>query len=134
VIEFGGTAEINNHLVFGAHIYNLNQAKILKSEKEYIPVIMKAGLSYHPSKKLMINVETEKELDFKAIFRGGIEYAIIEKLNLRTGISSNPFSNYFGAGIFHKNISIDYAFSTHSSLGPTNQLSISYIFKKKNEK
>jgi hypothetical protein len=130
VIEFGGIAEITKQLVFGAHIYNLNQAKVLKNEMEYIPVTMKAGLSYRPSKKIMINAETEKELDFKAIFKAGIEYAIIEKLRLRTGISSNPCSNYFGAGIFHKNIFIDYAFNTHASLGSSHHISISWIFKK----
>jgi hypothetical protein len=131
VIEFGGIAEITPQLVFGAHIYNLNQAKIRGYQKEYVPTVMKAGFSYRPSDKLMINIETEKDIDFKACFKAGMEYKIIDKFYLRTGVSTYPFTGSFGIGFSKKNFQIDYAYSTHTRLGFISQLSLQYKFNKK---
>jgi hypothetical protein len=134
VFEFGGITEISKQLHVGAHIYNFNQAKFSKKDKEYIPVIVKAGISYTPYEKISINIESEKQLDFKPVFKTGIEYSIIEKIKLRAGISINPSANFFGAGFKNKNFSLDYAFNTHNALGFSHQISITYILKNKNEK
>jgi hypothetical protein len=131
VIEFGGIAEITPQLIFGAHIYNLNQAKINGYEKEYIPTIMKAGLSYRPFSKLMINVETEKDMDYQASFKVGMEYKIIDNFCIRTGFSTYPFNGSCGLGFNKKNFYIDYSFSTHTQLGFINQVSLHYQFNKK---
>ncbi|MFK7954400.1 MAG: hypothetical protein AB8B73_16225, partial [Ekhidna sp.] len=48
-IEFGGIAEISEQFAFGAHIFNLNQAKLSKETNERVPTIMKGGFSYRPS-------------------------------------------------------------------------------------
>jgi hypothetical protein len=131
VIEFGGIAEITPQLIFGAYIYNLNQARIKGYQQEYIPTVMKAGISYLPSKKLMINIETEKDIDLKASFRAGIEYKIIDHFFLRTGISTYPFTGAFGIGFNKKNFQIDYAYSSHARIGSINQISLQYKFNKK---
>jgi hypothetical protein len=125
-INFGGVAEIIPQLVFGAHIFNLNQAKMAEYSDERIPTIVKVGLSYRPLKQLMLNVETEKDIDYKASFRAGVEYKIIEKVCLRTGISTEPYINYFGVGFVHKRLRFDYAVSTHPKLPWSNHLSLSY--------
>jgi hypothetical protein len=131
VIEFGGIAEITPQLIFGAHIYNLNQARIKGYLQEYVPTIMKAGISYLPSKKLMINIETEKDIDFKACFKAGIEYKVIDHFFLRTGVSTYPITGAFGIGFNKKNFQLDYAYSTHVRLGSINQISLQYKFNKK---
>jgi hypothetical protein len=132
VLEFGGIAEISKQVIFGGHIYNINQASLLGgSSKEAVPVIMKAGLSYRPIEKLMINVETQKDLRHKPSFKTGIEYYVVEKLCLRTGISTQSFNTFFGAGFHNQSLTIDYAFSSHSQLGVSNELSLSYRFRKK---
>lgn len=131
VLEFGGQAMITEQLFFGAHIYNINQATLHKRENQFIPVLIKAGLSYRPYKKLMLNIETEKELDFKTIFKAGAEYSIIEKCRLRGGISLNPGLLFFGAGFRDKKISIDYALNSHHILGISQTISLTYIFNAK---
>lgn len=131
VIEFGGQAVIKKDLIFGAHIYNINQAKLAEYKDERVPTIMKAGLSYRPLDKLMFNIETEKDVDFPASFKAGVEYQIINKLNIRTGISTRPFVNYFGVGFQFKSFEFDYALSTHSDLGLSHFLSISYNIRSK---
>jgi hypothetical protein len=125
-INFGGVAEIIPQLVFGAHILNLNQAKMAEYSDERIPTIVKAGLSYRPLKQLMLNVETEKDIDHKASLKAGVEYKIIEKVSLRTGISTEPYITYFGAGFVHRRLRFDYAVSTHPKLPWSNHLSLSY--------
>jgi len=131
-IEFGGQAAITKELIFGAHIYNINQAKLAEYKDERVPTIMKAGLSYRPRvlvDKLMLNIETEKDVDFPVSFKAGVEYMIIEKLSLRTGISTRPFFNYFGVGFQFKSFDVNYALSTHSDLGLSHYLSVSYNFE-----
>jgi hypothetical protein len=132
VLEFGGIAEISKQVIFGAHIYNINQASLLGGHgKEAVPVTMKAGLSYRPTDKLMVNVETQKDLRHKPSFKTGIEYSVVEKLCLRTGISTQGFNIFFGMGFHNESLAIDYAFSSHNQLGISNQLSLSYKFRKK---
>jgi hypothetical protein len=132
VLEFGGIAEISKQVVFGAHVYNINQASLLGgNSKEAVPVVMKAGLSYRPIEKLMINVETQKDLRHKSSFKTGVEYYVAEKLCLRTGISTQSFNAFFGAGFHNQSLTIDYVFSSHNQLGISNELSLSYRFRKK---
>ncbi|MEP1031967.1 hypothetical protein [Ekhidna sp.] len=129
-IQFGGIAEITSQLRFGAHIFNLNQAKYDSETGERIPTIMKGGFSYRPSDELMLNLEVEKDLDFDEIFKAGIEYRIVEKVFVRTGISTQPFIGAFGVGFHPKNLKFDYGFSNDSKLGNIHEISVAYSFKK----
>lgn len=132
--EFGGIATLSSKLFFGAHIYNFNQARLAEYQDERIPTVMKAGLSYRPTKQLMINVEAEKDIDFPASFKAGMEYEIVKSLQLRTGMSTKPFAHYFGMGFSPKNFQFDYALSTHPQLGISHHLSLAYCFAKKEKK
>lgn len=129
-IQFGGIAEISPQLRFGAHIFNLNQAKFDSETGERIPSVMKGGFSYRPSDELMLNAEIEKDLDFDEIFKAGLEYRIVEKVFIRTGISTKPFIGAFGVGFHPKNLKFDYGFSNDSTLGSIHEISLAYSFKK----
>ena len=128
-IQFGGIAEITPQLRFGAHISNLNQAKISSETGEKAPTVMKAGISFLPSEELILNAEVEKDLDFDEVFKAGIEYQIIERVYLRTGISTEPFLGAFGVGFHPKNLKFDYAFSNDSRLGSIHAISVAYSFQ-----
>lgn len=133
-INFGGVAELIPQLVFGAYIFNLNQARMAEYQEERIPTIVKAGLSYRPMKQLMLNIETEKSVDHKASFKAGVEYKLIDKVSLRTGLSTEPYISHFGVGFLHKKLRLDYAVSTHAQLPWSNHLSLSYTLKSTTEK
>lgn len=128
-IEFGGIAEISEQFVFGAHIFNLNQAELSEETGQRIPTVMKGGFSYRPSKELIINIEVEKDLGFDEVIRAGVEYQLIENVFLRTGISTNPFLNSFGIGFHPKNFKLDYAYSSDSNLGSIHDLTLAYSLK-----
>jgi len=129
-IQFGGIAEITPQLRFGAHIFNLNQAKVDRESGEKIPTVMKAGLAFLPSEELILTAEVEKDLDFKEIVRAGVEYKLVESVYLRTGISTEPFLGSFGLGFHPRNLKFDYAFSRDSRLGNSHEVSLAYTFKK----
>lgn len=124
VIEFGGTAEITNFLKFGAHVFNLNQAKLGNEDADEIPLVMKAGLSFTPNEELMINVETVKSLENEAQFRAGVEYLIIPKIAIRSGIETNPVKGSFGLGFIAKRFVVDYAYNNHSILNDIHDFTI----------
>ena len=129
-IQFGGIAEISSQFRFGAHVFNLNQAKFDPETGEKVPTVMKGGFSYRPTDELMLNIEVEKELDFDEVFKAGIEYRIVEKVFVRTGISTHPFSGAFGVGFHPENLKFDYGFSNESKPGSSHEISVAYSFKK----
>jgi hypothetical protein len=131
VMEFGGIADILPQLSFGAHVYNFNQARLADYQDERIPTVMKAGLAYKPFSKLMLVLETEKDVDFPARVKAGLEYEIVKNFRLRTGIGTRPFTNHFGFGLSPKNLSFDYAFRTHPALGYSHHLSLAYRIEKR---
>lgn len=128
VLDFGGIAElVPSKLIFGATISNLNQAKI---NNELLPVVMKAGLSYRSGKKVMLNVEVEKDILYKPTVKAGIEYALLDKFRIRTGVNTHPFINFFGVGFQNHTFQLDYALTKHLQLGYSNRISILVFFNK----
>lgn len=132
ILSFGGQSEIVPDLTVAAHIQNLNQAKLADSpegDDERVPTVMTAGISYRPGSKIMLNLETEKNIDLPADFKAGIEYLAIEKLSLRTGFSTLSQTATFGAGFKARAFQVDYALGTTSRLGISNHVSVSYKFE-----
>ena len=128
-IQFGGVAEITPKLFFGAHIFNLNQADLNVETDDRVPTVMKGGISYRPTEELMLNAEVEKDLDFDEKIKVGIEYQIVSRVFMRTGISTDPKTASFGVGFHPKNLAFDYAFSNDNRLGNAHEVSFSYAFK-----
>lgn len=129
--DFGGLATITDQLVFGAHISNINQAQLSSFTGEKIPTIMRAGLSYRPIKGLMLNTEVEKNLDFDALFKIGLEYKIMDMITVRTGIITEPFESAYGIGFTPGKIIVDYAYRSNPDIGDIHELSVSYKIKSK---
>ena len=127
-IQFGGIAELKPQLLFGAHIFNINQATLISETEEQLPTVMKAGMSYRPTNELMLNTEVEKDLDFDEVFKAGIEYQIVENIFIRTGFNTRPFLGTFGLGFHPKRFKFDYAFSNRAGLGTIHELSLAYGF------
>lgn len=126
-LSVGGQAEIVPGLYFGAHAYNLNQAKLADFEEERLPTIMKAGIGYAPYRKLLLIAETEKNIDHDATFKAGIEYQLFpDKVILRSGFNSLVNTLSFGAGFQARQLQAGYAFGSTTQLGNSHYLSLSY--------
>lgn len=133
VLEAGGKAALLPQLFFAAHAYNLSLSRFSSRTEERIPTLLKAGLSYLPTDKLRLHVQSFKDIDFKSRFSAGLEYALIQQLQLRTGIQTRPLTSSFGLGIQLKSVLFDYAFRHQSFLGVQHHLSIGYLLHKKKE-
>jgi len=135
-IEAGLRAELIENLNIGVHVFNPTRSKIAEYEvqgsttTERIPTVMRLGLSYTFSEKVLLALEVEKDVYTKPVFKAGIEYLAIKQLYIRGGLSSDPLYNTFGFGLNLKQFKIDFAASKHQILGYTPQLSITYNFKR----
>ena len=127
--SFGGQSEIIPNLVVGAHIFNLNQAKLASYQNERLPTRMTAGLTYKPNQKVLLSLQTDKNLTSAADFKAAIEYFVIPKLGFRTGISSATQSATGGFGFKAKSFQFDYALGGHAVLGVSNHVSVAYQFE-----
>ncbi len=131
--DFGGIVELIPKLSFGAYISNFTISKLNNSVSTRLPILLKIGLSYKPSKPISLNLDVYKDIDHNPIVKAGIEYVIIEKIYLRTGVNNNPIKSFFGVGVLLEKFQIDYAISNHQLLGTSHQASISYNYQNRNE-
>jgi len=131
LVELGGLASISEKWAVGIYGYNFTQSSLKAADGENrIPVILKAGISYKPYEKLFLSLETEKDIDYAATVRAGINYQIHPYFVVRTGISTKPFNSSAGISFQPKNFSFDYALSNNNTLGWAHQLSLRYAFLK----
>lgn len=130
----GLIAKLSESLSMGVHVYNPSRTKLAEYDDERIPTIMKLGLDYRFSDKVMLGVSTEKDVNFDAVVNAGLEYHITEMLYLRGGISSNPTQYAFGFGMQLKDFKVDLSSSFHQTLGITPGISIIYTRTKKSKK
>ena len=131
-VSLGGQAElVPKRLVFGAYLYNLNQAKLADYQQERVPTVLKAGLSYRPTDKVQLNIETEKDVEQDANFKAGLEYRIIEKLALRAGFRTLTEETTGGIGFQAGALQIDYAAAWHAALGLSQHVGVGFVFDKK---
>lgn len=128
--ELGVQSDINSKMTVGAYIFNPIRAKLSKISDERIPVVLRFGLSYKFTDKLIGIGEIEKQFDFDPDLRLGLEYTLTETFYLRTGVAVNPGLFTMGAGLHLMHFTFDVAASMHQVLGTTAQASIIYQFGK----
>ncbi|TPE43720.1 PorV/PorQ family protein [Pontibacter mangrovi] len=129
-LSVGVQGEVLPDLYFGAFAYNLNQARLASLEDERLPTVMKAGLSYRPTSRLLIAAETEKSIDYDADFKAGAEYALLQrKFILRSGFSALSGSLSVGAGFRARQLQVDYAYGSTAPIGSSHHLSLAYTLQ-----
>jgi hypothetical protein len=127
--EFGVITKLSSKVQMGFHAYNLTGAKLFASQR--IPTVLRLGVSYAPTKQILLVTEAEKDIEFPMLIKAGLEYQIVNNFYLRTGITSKLNNAHFGFGFQSKQFIFDYAASSHSALGFSHHLTISYQISKK---
>jgi len=128
--EIGVMAKISDEFNLGAHIYNVNRAKIDDYQNERVPSILRIGLGYQMNEKVLLCVEAEKDIDAKARIKVGMDYHIIEPLFIRAGVNTNPAIVSFGFGLIWKRFIFDFSTNKHSVLGYSPQLGLIFAINK----
>lgn len=125
-VSLGGQVEVvPQKLTFGAYLYNLSQAKLAEYQDERVPTVLRAGLSYRPSAKVLLVVETEKDVEQDAEFKAGLEYQVIDALTVRAGVATLTEQATGGLGLRLGRLRLDYAAGYHNALGLSQHLSVS---------
>ncbi|MCC5930933.1 MAG: hypothetical protein JJU28_16935 [Cyclobacteriaceae bacterium] len=130
VFEFGGIAEMLPWLSFAAHIYNLNQARLLDYADERVPVVMKAGFALKPEDNLSFLFEGFKDLSQPVQWRAGLEYSLSGLCILRTGVQHYPRMPFFGIGFRAGQFAFDYGFGAGWIPGQIHEFTVSCNFVK----
>lgn len=124
--EFGLIAIPVKNLAIGFHMYNPTRSKLKGGLDERLPTVMRLGTVYSFSDRVLISVEAEKDVDYKPVVRGGLEYRPVPNFYLRAGAASNPNLMAFGFGIVMKKLRLDIASTFHSQLGFSPSVGLQY--------
>ena len=129
-IDLGVSLEIIEGLSMGARVFNANQGELDSEIGEQIPTTLDLGAAYQVTDRVLFLVDVQKQVNFPTSFRGGIEYGVLDFLQVRAGVSTQPVTVNFGIGLDYKGIEFDFANSLHEYLGYTPSISLSYRFNK----
>lgn len=118
--EIGIIAKPIENLSIGAYIFNPTYSRY--NGELVVPTFEKVGLSYQFSDKLIVNLEQKSNFEYN-IIRFGLDYKLIELLDLRCGVESS--SSAFGGlginiGVWQLNLAVAYS---NASLVSTNSFS-----------
>ncbi|NOU19795.1 MAG: hypothetical protein HOO91_19740 [Bacteroidales bacterium] len=119
-------------VAIGAYLFNPTHSSLGNNQK--LATFFGIGLTYRPSKYILITLQGDDNTQSSPVFRTGLEYSPAKNLYFRAGMSSNPMSLAFGLGWKVKSVDFDLAFSYHEVLGYTPFLSVSYTFNSKTSK
>lgn len=94
--ELGFYTQVTKEFTLGAHL--VNPVRIESEDGIAAPTVIRVGSAYRPSEKVTVYGEVEKDIDFPANFKIGIEYYPMPAFALRLGATTEPSSIHFGAG------------------------------------
>lgn len=126
-VDFGAMAYITGFLKWGFFAKNLSGAKIGES-KQRINQVYKTGFTVQTGNDFSLILEFEKDVRYPLSFKSGLEYNVIDFIDFRAGIGTQPASFSAGVGINYDMFQIDYALLKYNELGITNQGSVTINF------
>lgn len=123
--ELGMQGRINSELSLAAKVANPVRISIL--DDEYIPTVMSIGLQYRPGKAVLLLAEVEKDVLAPMRIRVGVEYALLDVLDLRIGVVTNETQLSFGFGYkLKERWQLNFAAAYHQYLGFTPGIGLVY--------
>ncbi len=130
-MSFGGLATLTPHILFGAHIININQSVINTATDEKLSTVLIAGIAFTSPEKFIASIEIEKEIQLPVLLKVGFEYKVLGKVPFRAGFNFPSRSASVGFGAKLRRIQVDCATQVHDAFGITCQASATYQLKRK---
>lgn len=131
-LNLGLFSQIKENLSCGLVLQNVNRARIGIS-KEELPSGLTFGLMSKPASVVALALDLHKDLPYPLEIRTGVDFQPFSIksgqasfLILRTGLRTNPTSFSAGVGLSWHKLSFDYSVRTHSTLGLTHGISLSW--------
>lgn len=128
-LELGFQHQLSDQIILGIHAINPYKTSVKTFSGEYsYPLRFNIGAHYQLSEPFGLVTELEKELLHPMNFKTGLEYTILKKLFIRTGISSKPYQLSAGLGFTVDKLKIDLAVAYNQYLGNSPSVSFQYQF------
>lgn len=128
--EAGIYAKFTDNWKLGVSVFNVGRTRLSDFADDRFSTLMRLGSSYRFSKKVLLAIEVEKDLDYDLRFKTGVEYEVIDDFYLRGGFATTPIELSFGLGYQARVIRFGAGSSYHQILGWSPNFSISYISDK----
>ena len=125
--ELGLQSQITEKVCVGAYVFNPARVDINTSDDYNMPIVMRIGACYSITKDFIGQFEIENNTDYGFSLRLGTEYRLIDNLNLRAGVQTNPGIFTFGLGYEVSFLTIDLSAQMHEIYGSSLQAGL--IFK-----
>ncbi len=123
--EIGLQTRLLPGLSLGFHL--ANPVRTATRNGDRMPTILRAGLGYQTSDKMLLVLEMEKDVDFPVRAKTGLEYRPAEQVFLRIGAATQPAVVTMGAGFaLPGGLAFDFAAGYHQFLGITPSFSLVY--------
>lgn len=122
-VDVGLLVGISESVHWGFTASNLN-APTIGAAREKLPQRFSTGIAYRPIYDGTLVAALVKDIRHPVELRLGVEYTFVDIVAVRAGTSSDPNTLNAGLGIAYAFARVDYAFSSHSELGPTHQFSL----------
>ncbi len=114
--DLGLQARLSKFLAVGFRAYSPFRPEVVPGEP--LPGSLTLGLAYTPNQKVLILADVEKDLEYDARVRVGLEYQPVEPLYLRFGITSGPAEISLGIGYSLADaVRFDFSARYHETLG-----------------
>ncbi len=126
-VDAGLMAYLTDYLRWGFAALNVNRARIAQT-KEKLPQVYRTGLSVQIRKDLNFVLDVEKDTRYNASVKSGVEFTLLDMVDLRAGAGTEPTRFSAGIGFYYSYLEVDYAFYNHQDLGLTHQASITINF------
>ncbi len=126
--EAGILAKPIKNLNIGFHVFNPSTSLKNVETEERLPLIVRLGAMYQIGDDIGITAEVKKNESVEERYAIGLEYRILEKIVLRTGVGLQPLTNTFGLGLDFGAFTADVSYEYAQVLGNNGNLSLQYAF------
>jgi hypothetical protein len=127
--DVGMLMEVYQRWQFGFFFRNLNSPTIGETFQYALPEEISLGIAYIPFEQVITLLDFEKQFGYEINVKMGTEVVIIDELLiLRGGIETEPVDISLGFGTGYRNLKLNYAFRTHSTLPLTHLVEAGWKF------
>jgi hypothetical protein len=126
-LNLGIAAQILESLWLGARATNINQPAY-GDTNEYLPRDLAVGLSYLPSRRVILTADAVKDVRFPISLRAGAEVELISGFLARAGISTQPETYAGGFGYVTDRWQINIGIQQHIPLGISPAIDLGVTF------
>lgn len=124
-IDLGIITYLSEQVSVGFHI--ANPVKINVVENENTARLLNLGLKYQISEKVYLLSDIRHISDIGSSLHVGLDYRVIDVLNLRAGMDTGASSFHFGVAVnLSEHGNVEAGFSNHQYLGATPGISLGY--------